>query len=571
MKDAQNICNKLEILTEIKNNEETSLKELGDSAAECIRPEIILVRAHEKSADQYEAAIEALVRLGGYIHLDVPTLRKEETARRTKIGNEMLDYIAKGKIIPAECTIALLKKALYNVGEHQNFVLTGFPEEVSQLQLFENTCAPITWEFYLYPADEPPFTNLLARTIETFMHLSHRLTVTSSFNIEDMDKYYGQHLQYVLINGPKLSGKTTIAKMIADKYGYTLVDTAGVTEELKKKLATEETPAESVTVNFDQILEHIADKLHNRVNRKQKFVLDVFPFESLAQITSILNTLGNPTTFLELECPISYVKGRYKIVNSVTELAEDQVAELDKGYAAYEETKAELLKLKENKSLKYCEVKTFLTLDKVSQQLEAIFAAKVVLLRFEGKQNDVDVTLENLAIKYGYLYLNVTALIRQNRQDKTAIGKELSQRKKRKELKREYNKSAELLYGAINYDYPLVLKMIKETIEKMRTNQPYILINNLINSHKLAHADDQLDIRAMDELFLVNKEVGQVFSVLNITTGEYDKTEDIRKAEFLPPKPVPKVEAKKENVDENGEEIKDNPPADDGDEEGKLL
>jgi len=565
IKPVIDFAKKINILLEIKNSEEISQKQLFESSCAKIKPEIIIVRAHETCVDQYEGVINELVEQGGYMHLDVPSIRKEETARRTKLGTEMLEICAKGKLIPSEYTISMLRNIIYSGDGQIKYVITGFPEEVPQLELFENTCAQITWEFYLYPADETPLTNYSANTIETVMHLSHRLTVTPTFAITELDKYYGENLQYILINGPKVSGKTTIAKSISEKYGYTLLDTNSLTEEVKKKSATEDNPAGPAEVPYEQVLNHLIEKLNKRTDRRQKFVLDIMPLENLDQIGLLFNGIGLPAVYLNLHCPIEYVKMRYKAINQIQDLAEDQNAEIEKGYAFYNQVKEELAKTKDEKDTKCIEINASLTLDKVYPQIEGIFTPKIVLLKSEDCTNN-DTIFNNLSVKYTYLYLNAADLIKQNIKNRTKFGSLLMDRKKPKELKKEYQNSYELTYGAIHYDFTLVLKMLKETIEKTRKNETCIIINNLLNSHKLAKAEDQLNARPMDELFLVNKELGHVCSIVSLLKEDYEKTDDIRKAEPLPPKPVEKVEVKKEPA-EGEEEAKDVPPPED--EEGK--
>ena len=555
---------KLGILIQLDNSERISLKSLLEKAAKRIEPEVLIARSNGKSEEQLEGMINDLVRHGGYTHLNAIALRKEEIERRTKIGKEMLDYTKKGKIIPAESTVSMLRKLIYSGSNQQKFVITKFPDEVSQLQLFEDTCCHILWEFYIYPEKEPLFISPSEGTIETYMNLDHRLTVTSSFNIGDLEKYYGRNLQYILIDGPKLSGKTTIAKGIAEKYNYKLIETAGMTEELKKKFATEENPAESINVTFEQLVEFIGESLDKRENRKERYVIDLFPLEIVEQIDVLINALGLPTHFLRLECPIDYIKGRYKILNGAQDLGEDQIAELDKGFAFYEECKVKLEKLKDDVEVQYHEIKTFLSLDKTFQLIDSIFGSKLILLKCE-EENNMDKTLEKLAIRYGYLYINTTKLIRKNIIDGTDIGKQLSQTKKAKELKEVYKNSIEVEYGVANYDFNLVLDMLKDAIDKARTKETYILINNLLFSHKLQSIDDRLNARPMDELFMVNKKLGKIFTVISLSKGEYDETKDTAKAEPLPPRPVEKVEEKKEL--EEGEE---EPPAEEVDEEGNF-
>jgi len=69
------------------------------------------------------------------------------------------------------------------------------------------------------------------------------------------------------------------------------------------------------------------------------------------------------------------------------------------------------------------------------------------------------------------------------------------------------------------------MEILSQTIAEKRTNQRYILIEGLCNSSKLASEDDQLSLRFMDELFAIEKFLGEVNSVVSLTFCKEEQPE----------------------------------------------
>lgn len=67
------------------------------------------------------------------------------------------------------------------------------------------------------------------------------------------------------------------------------------------------------------------------------------------------------------------------------------------------------------------------------------------------------------------------------------------------------------------------MEMLSACIAEKRTTQRFVLIEGLCNSNKLHSEDDQFNLRFMDELFAIEKSLGEVNSVISLT---YSKEED---------------------------------------------
>lgn len=96
-----------------------------------------------------------------------------------------------------------------------------------------------------------------------------------------------------------------------------------------------------------------------------------------------------------------------------------------------------------------------------------------------------------------------------------------------------------------------------------RTNQKYILLEGFGNSAKISGEDDQLALRQMDEFFCIEKCLGEVAGVLNLTYVPecVEVAEEDRKyIEFAAPVVVAKVAKPADGEDgEEGEEAGETP------------
>lgn len=60
------------------------------------------------------------------------------------------------------------------------------------------------------------------------------------------------------------------------------------------------------------------------------------------------------------------------------------------------------------------------------------------------------------------------------------------------------------------------MKLVQHTIAERRTNQRIILLEGLCNNAKMEKEIDRLSFRYMDEIFAVEKNIGEIASVLSL-------------------------------------------------------
>lgn len=66
----------------------------------------------------------------------------------------------------------------------------------------------------------------------------------SEWSYQLFDEKLGNKVEYGVIVGKSLSGKTTISNKLAEMFGTTILDMKAITGDVKSKLGTEEEPFE---------------------------------------------------------------------------------------------------------------------------------------------------------------------------------------------------------------------------------------------------------------------------------------------------------------------------------------
>jgi hypothetical protein len=148
----------------------------------------------------------------------------------------------------------------------------------------------------------------------------------------------------------------------------------------------------------------------------------------------------------------------------------------------------------------------------LTQELKNLLSPKVILVNHE-KRLSVDTTCANLAIKYNLLYISVYQVIKSHIESNTEFGKKLMATKKPRDIKLQTQAKDEFFeidYSAVHFDLDLVVELIRHTVSQVRTTQRLIMIEGFCNTGKLIFDDDRLELRYMDELFSIEKQIGEV-------------------------------------------------------------
>jgi len=107
---------------------------------------------------------EKIVEKFGYHHLSAGDLLREERNSGSKLAEMINTYIKEGKIVPAEVTVDLLRKAMDKSGANK-FLIDGFPRDPDNLSCWEEKMSDACFvEFLLFL--ECPEEEMMQRLLE---------------------------------------------------------------------------------------------------------------------------------------------------------------------------------------------------------------------------------------------------------------------------------------------------------------------------------------------------------------------------------------------------------------------
>jgi adenylate kinase family enzyme len=526
----------------------------------------------------------------GYFSLNVNDLCRDEIDRRTPIGIEIENLNAAGLLVPNELYVRMLRQIIFNGDcEYDKFQLYGFPETTEALYEFESKCARITAIIYASspgPVVEIMHDNLNSFNIDSLFAKQNRLKTMKNWDARELEEQLGNRTEWGMVSGRSLSGKTTVAKMIAAVNRGKIINMTEIAEECKKKLGTEEEPFEG-EVPLAEVQKGIctlvnADKAHGE---NFLYIFDGYMHKSADEFLRWFSgEFGAPTFQLNLTCDKGIIMERFKEKNGIgegDELNEDQTAELVQQAKAADAEKKQIdacLKDIGGKTKIIDGFSTDTSEESTKERLRSEFCAKIILINHDPKL-EVDVACSNLAIKFNMLYLSVFQLIKEQIEKCTPIGKALAKSRQPRVLKGEPVESKDGLsrdefeFSAAHYDLPIVMQLIKQTIQERRTTQQFILLEGLCNVNRLRHQQDRLQMRQMDELFALEKNIAEVNSVISLLFGFEPTTipeSDIRYEKFEAPK-VEEKKVEKKDGDDDEDAPADEPPADDGEPVKKVF
>lgn len=349
-----------------------------------------------------------------------------------------------------------------------------------------------------------------------------------------------------------------------------LVNMKAMEEEIKKSMGTEEEPYEG-DVPLEKVEAGVIEMVAADKNAGKKicYLFDTWIHKASADFFNFANKeFGLPSFVAHVTCDKKVTEERYKAMNGTEEIAEDAQGELDDANKAADKNNAEVqAQYAAHKSkVRLITMNTDCSNEVLVENLRGNFAPKVILVNHEKALN-VDTTCANLALKYNMLYLSAYQMIKDAICNDTPIGALLEKNKKPKEMTADYTAKTdefkENQYSPVHFEMEDVIELLRQTIASKRTNQQFILLEGMCNNRKINTEDQRLSMRYMDELFQLEKHIGEVSAVISLQNQqEASQWIDEKWEEFEEP---PKEEPKKPKLDDEGNPIEEEEePAEEG-------
>ena len=499
-----------------------------------VEPTVLIVRpsGHDNAVQVRKEIIAQLCDSQGYIELNVHTLIKDENERHTEIGTEILSLVSAGKPIQNDLIVKMLRKIIYaGIEGRDKFILTDFPDSPEQAQEFEAMCSKIKAVLLASGPEERVElvdNNLSEDSINSYFQKDNRLKPLRGWDATTFQEQLGNKVDWAIVRGEALSGKTQIANMIAKTTKGKVINMVKVAEEIVPTLETEDGPFEG-RVPDEKVEERVRQMVDDDLasGMKHFYLFDGFHHETVEKTLDFLSgSFGTPSALITTACDAKEIESRYKKdkeMEAEAELGEDDVNELkDRAAAAVKDAEKWRAAIGAfGDKVRDITFETGVSDETLSGEIRQQFCAKVIIVKHD-KRHNVDVVCSNLAIKYNMLYISVYQLIKQEIESNSQIGQDLLKTKRPKPLNigGGADKFDEEQYSAVHFDQALVIALVQRRISETRTSQKFILLEGMCNSGKLEDAKNRLELRFMDEFFAIEQQIGEVSAVINLTAQE---------------------------------------------------
>ena len=176
------------------------------------------------------------------------TLIKDENERHTEIGNEILGLVSAGKPIQNSLIVRMLRKIIYSgIEGRDKFILTDFPDSREQATEFEAMCSKIKAVVLAAGPDariELVDNAISEDSIDSYFQKQNKLKALRGWDATLFQEQLGNKTDWAIIRGEPLSGKTTVAGMIATATKGKVVNLVSMAEAIRPRLETEDGPFE---------------------------------------------------------------------------------------------------------------------------------------------------------------------------------------------------------------------------------------------------------------------------------------------------------------------------------------
>jgi len=135
------------------------------------------------------------------------------------IGQQLAKLVRQDKNVPASLIVKMLNKIIYSGQASLNkFILTNFPEQIDQAKEFEAGCSKIA--AIIYPTSSStivdiPQKELSMFNIESLFQKEFRLKTMNEWSFQLFNEKLGNKVEYGVLVGESLSGKTETAKCLS--------------------------------------------------------------------------------------------------------------------------------------------------------------------------------------------------------------------------------------------------------------------------------------------------------------------------------------------------------------------
>ena len=349
--------------------------------------------------------------------------------------------------------------------------------------------------------------------IEVYFKKTNRLYVYDKTTITDyqVDEILGKNRDFNIVYGLPYSGKTLICKKLASKYGYNLIDIGEFIEKVKEIKAGPEGDKDSITVEFPMFIEEFKLKLDS-IPKSQKVVVDNLNkiITKPEELTTFLDITGPIRVFYNLNCDLTPLLDRYKIITGNTDEMNDEQKE------EYTRTNFELpqayIEIFNKRCIKKIDINTNNSDTKTYDILDQLLGKKIIALSHDYNL-EIENTINLLATTHKILYLNVADLIRRQYVMNSDWVPKLKNTYSEKRLLRDKSRCTkeELIYydyNPIHYQDKVILDLINYYVnsisKEIEDSKNIVILTGFLNNNLLSQLEQSYNLPLFEVRDLIN-------------------------------------------------------------------
>lgn len=173
----------------------------------------------------------------------------------------------------------MLRKIIFSGNKQgDRFVLTEFPEEIEEAQIFERDCSRLSAIIYT-TSDDPSVelkNELTKFNLDSLYQKKFKLRNLTAWDSRQFNELLGDKIDYSVALGRQLSGKSTVCQILKDHCNFHVFDMRKIEAELKKRMATEEGEPEEIPYEFiaKEIITLV--RTNKAAGKRVKYIFDGF-------------------------------------------------------------------------------------------------------------------------------------------------------------------------------------------------------------------------------------------------------------------------------------------------------
>jgi adenylate kinase family enzyme len=370
-----------------------------------------------------------------------------------------------------------------------------------------------------------------------------------------------------------MSGKTTMAKHLVDKYGFTLLDFKDLIEQVKKTKIDPENPDAEPEITYNDLLNFLKTYVEKIPKNKRILVENFFipnapetPFliDTYEKAVEIVKVFGKFRNLYEIECDEKTLTNRYKVKEGITEeISEDQKAAFTSTLEKPKQLLEDLKGLSSNVIKMNC--------DEIDSKSKACFdynnQNNFIVVKHEY-DIIIEKTLELFAAKNRLLYINVPKLIYCHFYLNDEYSKKLEANYGKKKFKVEIkdpNNFDELIfykYNPIHFEKNLVneviLNCVYESTKKIEKTGNYVILTGYLNYDLVEIENEPYNLPLLELKNVM--ELGDLNALIQVTRNEIKQIEDEEAVQLVIEKPKKKEKKEGEEGEEGEEEEQQDEP-----------